>query len=213
MAASYLLSAAVTEICAKQKDYNEQRYGVNDSKGYDRAQILFWEAVNTLICPTDQLKTDYPEFYNFTVNLPGHHIHGLIITVDEAIEDGEIDLMDLTDFMKLVKYINAPNISPDRTGPTITGNKLYLRKISMEKISNMGTKIIVPDNILYVAEEDTLLKFYPLTADDNIRITYIKTPDNNMDTDQSLLEYFSMSFIVKAVALASQLLEYERTRK
>jgi len=209
MPGTYLLSDAVTEICAKQKDYDEKRYGANDDKEYYRAKKLFWEAVNMLICPSDQLKTDYPSFYDFAVNLPGQHIHGLLTISDEPIVDGKIELMGLgptaeISFMKLIQYINKPGK---------TGNQRYMRNVSMEKIGNMAAESIVPDNILYTAIQGTDIMFYPTTADDIITVTYIKTPNNDLNTTESLLEIFSMPFVLKAVELASQLLEYERTRK
>ncbi len=204
MAATYLLSTAITEICAKQKDYAEQRYGANDPKTYKRAQKLFWEAVLMLISPSSELKTNYPNFYNFALTMGNNHIFGLITKADTAIASGILTLTALAGFMKLIKYYNTIGG---------TGNKKYLRKVPIEKISSMAQAEIIPDNILYVAETGNILNFYPAAETDKITVEYIKTPDNELAAATSLLTLFSMAFIVKAVELASQILEYERTRK
>jgi len=204
MAATYTLANAVTEICAKQKDYAEQRFGANDTKTYYRARKLFWEAVNMIIEP-DQLKASFPSLYDYAINLPENDIYGLIGIATRSIDSsGEVDLADLTQFMKLIEWNNNPGT---------TGNAKYIRKIPMSKIGNMGTKTVVPDDVLYAAEEKTILRFYPTDSDDQIRVKYIKTPDNNTETTTSLLLTFTMTFILKAVDLASNLLEKERTRR
>lgn len=210
MAVAYLLSTAITEICAKQKDYDEQRYGANDSKAYGRAQKLFWEAVNMLISPTPQLQTDYPEFYNFALGVMENHIFGLIASADTAIASGIITLTSLADFMKILVR-NGKWVYYNTIGAT--GNEKYLRRVPVEKIASMAKASIVPDNTLYVAEVGNILKFFPTADTGKITVEYIKTPDNSLATSASLLTLFSMPFILKAVQLASQLLEYERMRK
>ena len=204
MSATYTLANAVTEICHKVGDHDELLYGAYEPNGYNRAKKLFWEAVNMIIEP-DQLKASFPSLYDYAINLPENDIYGLIGIATRSIDSsGEVDLADLTQFMKLIEWNNNPGT---------TGNAKYIRKIPMSKIGNMGTKTVVPDDVLYAAEEKTILRFYPTDSDDRLRVKYIKTPDNNTETTTSLLLTVTTTFILKAVDLASNLLEKERTRK
>jgi hypothetical protein len=200
MAAAYTLANAVTQICAKVKDYDERRYGVNDSKSYFRAKHLFWEAVNKLISPTEEMKRAYPDLYAYAVNLDPKDIFGLVKSTTEAFASGKITLTDITGFMKLLRYFNYK---------TTSGIAKKVRYVSPEKFNGMAGAEIYPDNTIYITEFGNVLYVTPEAETGKLTIAYIETPDNQLATATSLLATFSLSFITNAVKLAGILLKEE----
>ena len=200
MALSYTLAEAVTEICAKVKDYGEVRYGANDPKSYFRAKKLFWEAVLMLTKPNKAMEIQFPQFYEFAQNVSREDLHGLIATETKAFASGIITLTTLTNFMEFIEFNNY-------TGEhNITKN---IRIVSPKKFNGMAKTAMYPPNTVYITRIGNIIKVTPSSETGSLDITYIKTPDNSLATTTSMLTLFSLSFATMASRLAAELLKIE----
>ena len=209
MAATYTLANAITEICNKVGDYDEYKFGANDPDQHYRAKKLFWEAVYDILSPSEILKEKYPLIYAYATGITPDDIFGLCTSEAIAIASGIITLTALTgDFYRLL----YPNdlLKSVFTDPNVTGScQLLLKLATTQILAGMKGSENVPAHVLYIYEENQIIKVMPKATTTKLTVLYITQPDNTIATTATLHTIYSPKFIKTAEQLATLYLKEE----